>query len=183
LLLLLSCRVHPDSNRHYDDNREDRVYKLRLSPVPGEKWHFDITDESEVKITKSDEKKDNRNKAEIGVNYTAGKDSAGNITFTIRYDKIHVYSKKDDEESEMDAMNASTTTEPAERMLGTLLSATIVATFSPRGEVRRVSGYQEISDKIMAEFSRSDENTRQIVRQRLEKMVGNWIRDSRENCP
>jgi hypothetical protein len=119
----------------------------------------------------NDKKLDNLNRAEVGVNYEISKDSSGNFILNMKYDKIKLHSKKGDEESDMDAANAPTSFDPAEKMLGILTEANLAATISPAGEVKSVSGYKEMTDKIIAGFNSSDANEKNIVKARLEKLI------------
>lgn len=123
----------------------------------------------------SGKKIDNVNKSQVGARYSVNKDSAGNFLFTMAYDKIHLHAKKEDIETDMDAANAATTEDPTEKMLNALTSANIVATVSPAGEVKKVAGYNEIGDKIMAGFSSPDPYARKVAHNKWEQLVGDGI--------
>ena len=58
----------------------------------------------------------------------------------MKYDKIHLYTKKGDTETDLDADNAGLTADPTEKMLGILKSANILATVGPMGAVKSASG-------------------------------------------
>lgn len=173
VLFFISCKIQPDASRRNADGK--KVYKLRLNPSRGAKYYYDVTNESSVRMEVSDRKIDQVNRSHTGVYYILDKDSAGNLLFELSYDKLHIYSKQDDVETELDAANAATTIDPVEKMLGALTSARIEATMSPTGEIRSVSGYKEMTSKIMEGLSGSDAGARDIVRTRLEQMVGNGL--------
>src|SRR6266498_5623192 len=145
-----SCKINPDSNRNYAD--KSKVYKLYLNPAGGSKYYFDITNESDLQMEVYDKKINSINKTNIGMNYGIDKDSSGNILLTTRYDKLHIYSKNGDDETDLNADNAKATLNPAEELLGYLKEATITASVDPTGEIKNISGYKEIGDKIMASF-------------------------------
>ncbi len=175
LFPFLSCKIQPNSDRHFTDRNDSKVYRLRLNPVPGSKYHYDISNESELKFEAGDKKADNQNKSQVGVYYTVSKDSMGDYLFTMVYDKLHLSSKNNDTETEMDADSAGKSLDPVEKMLGELKSATVMATISPLGVVKSVTGYKELGDKIMAGFSASDSYARNIARTRWEQVIGKGI--------
>jgi hypothetical protein len=170
-----ACRITPDSNRNNAEHDRTRVYLLRLNPPAGSQYYYTISSRSEYKFEAGDKKVDNRNKTNAGVKYNIRKDSAGNFIFQIRYDKLHIDMKNAEEETEMDASNAGTSVDPVEKMLGTLTSSAITATVTPAGQVSSVDGFKEITDKMMTGFTGADENSRVLMRQRLEQMIGNGI--------
>lgn len=167
--------MQPNSDRHIAGSDGSKTYKLRLSPIANSSYHYDISNESELKMESGQKKVDNVNRSNTGVYYEMTKDSAGNFVFHIRYDKVHLYTNSSGTETEMDAANAATTHDPLEKMLGALTSARIVAVITPLGEVKTVTGYKEMGDKIMEGFNNSDLNVRKMARSRLEQVIGNGI--------
>jgi hypothetical protein len=167
--LILSCKTNPDSNRNYVG--ETKVHKLHLNPPIGSKYHYDIINETDFKVEVDNKKTSNENKTSIGVNYEINKDSAGNFELNTKYDKIYIYSKSGDVESEVDADNSSFSLNPVEKMLGPLKTANITATVSPTGELKSSSGYQVIANKILQEFKQTDEATRNTIEKQWNKLV------------
>jgi hypothetical protein len=169
ILLMAFCKTNPDSNRNYAG--ETKVHKLHLNPPIGSKYHYDIINETDFKVEVDNKKTSNENKTSIGVNYEINKDSAGNFVLNTNYDKIHIYSKNGDVESEVDADNSSFSLNPVEKMLGPLKAANITATVSPTGELKSSSGYQQIAGKILDEFKQTDEATRAAIEKQWNKLV------------
>ena len=169
IFFLASCKINPDSNRNYAD--ETKIYKLHLSPAPGSKYHYDITNETEFKVEIEDKKITNESKTDVGINYEINKDSADNFVFNTNYDKIHLYSKNGDVESDIDADNAGFSVNPAEKMLGSLRTANIIVTLSPTGEVKSSTGYQEIGGKFLEGFKQTGEATRDAIEKKWNKLV------------
>ena len=174
-LATLSCKLLPNTTGNNAEYDPTHTYSLRLNPPAGAKYYYTIKSQSEVKFEVGDKKVDNLNKATAGMNYAIDKDTSGNFAIHIQYDKLHVYTKSDDVETDMDAANASTTADPVEKMLGTLTTIPLTASVTPAGEVRSIAGYQELPDKIMAAFPGTDENTRNLMREKVKQMVGNGI--------
>jgi len=165
----------PSSVGNTAESDPTRAYMLRLNPPPGAKYYYTVKSEQEMTFEANDKKVDNVTKTTAGVNYLVDKDTTGNFAIHIQYDKLHVYTKNGDVESDMDAANAATTTDPVEKMLGTLTTIPLAASVTPAGEVRSIAGYDEIPDKILAAFPATDLNIRNLMRDRLKQMVGTGI--------
>ncbi|MDR3668688.1 MAG: DUF6263 family protein, partial [Ignavibacteriaceae bacterium] len=163
---IFSCKTHPNSDRHYDDSKNGQSYALRLNPVPGSQYLYTIHNESEVKMEVGDRKMDNDNKSDVSTVYAIGRDSIGDFIMGMTYEKIHLYVKNNGEESEMDAANAGSSINPVERMLGALQSAHVEARISPAGEVKSVTGYKEIGEKILGQFHAPDSYSQNLAKQR-----------------
>ena len=174
-LISLSCKLLPNSTGNSAENDPTRTYSLRLNPPVGAKYYYTVKSQSEVKFEVGDKKIDNLNKTTAGMTYTVGKDTSGNFTIRVQYDKLHVYTKNGDEVTDIDAANAATSTDPVEKMLGSLTNMPLVASVTPTGEVKSITGYQDIPDKILTAFAGTDANTRNLMRDRLKQMVGNGI--------
>jgi hypothetical protein len=148
IFFVLSCKIQPASNRNYAG--ENKIFKLRLNPPAGSTYHFEISDESKLNIEVSDKEIETTKKTDVAINYNINKDSAGNFIFDMTYDKIHLYTRKGDDVSDLDAANAANSTDPVEEMLGALKGANIIATVSPTGNIKSLEGYQEVASRILA---------------------------------
>ena len=168
-----SCKVNPDSNKNYDD--KSKVYKLHLNPSTASRYYYDISNQTEISVELNNNKSKSLNKTTAGFFYDISKDSSGNFLVKVQYDKLHLYSKKDDIESDVDADNAAATLNPLEKMLGTLRGAKISATINSKGDVTNIRGYKEIGDKIFSELNFTDDNTRNMAKDQWEKMIGDGI--------
>jgi hypothetical protein len=94
--------------------------KLKVNLVTGTSYHYTITNESETELDANGKTLNNRHRSDFAITYNIQKDSAGNYLLRLHYDKIHLYSKTGDNETELDAANASATMNPIEKMLGVL---------------------------------------------------------------
>lgn len=171
LVLIISCKLQPDSDRSYDKYDETKVYKLQLSPAPGSVYTYEMINESETEMEVEGEEISNTNKSEVRLNYAVATDSTGNYVFTTTYDKIRLNTENGDTKTEADADNAMVTIDPVEKMLGILKSARIVATITPKGEMKNVSGYKELEDKLMAGFSATDDHSKSMLKAQWEKVI------------
>jgi hypothetical protein len=165
--MFFSCKTSPDASRRNDR----KVYKLSLRPAQGAKYYYDVTNETQLKMEVDGRKVDNLNRSHTGINYILSKDSAGNLTFDMTYDKIHLYSKNNDVETDLDAANAAGSVDPMEKMLGMVAATHIIATMNTQGKLESLSGYKEMTDKILASLNTSDPSVRKLAQDRLEQTV------------
>jgi Family of unknown function (DUF6263) len=175
VVVIASCKTQPGSNREYDKFDPNKTYSLKLNPVAGSSYHYDILNESQTGVELEDKKTGSETKTAIGVNFKISKDSSGDFLLNILYDKIHLYSKNGETETDADAANAAGTFNPIEKMLGILKDANITATVSPAGEIKDMSGYQELGDKIIASMAPDDFNGKEIAKAQWEKQIGDRL--------
>jgi hypothetical protein len=172
LLLFVSCKMVTNADRQFGQAAENKIYRLHLNPAGGSKYYYDINNQSEIKLELSDNKIDNLNKTDVGVIYSINRDSAGDFKIELRYDKLKIFTKSGDSETEMDAANAALTINPVEKMLGILKQAVITADVNRAGTLKSITGYDELTAKIMAQLGSSDVYTRETARKQWEQSVG-----------
>jgi len=175
LLLVISCKMVTNADRQFGQVNENKIYRLHLNPANDSKYYYDISNQSEIKLELSDSKIDNLNKTTVGVIYSINRDSTGNFKIALQYDRLKIFTKSGDSESEMDAANAALTINPVEKMLGILKQAVITANVSQTGELKSITGYEELTSKIMAQLGSSDVYTRETARKQWEQSVGKGI--------
>jgi len=171
LLAAVSCKTHPDSARRYEDNDPKRVYHLRLNPAVGSKYTYTITKGSEFELEVDGKKVNNKSRSTMDITYTIGRDSVGNILMNMAYDKVHLYTKNGDKETEMDADNAATSDDPVEKMLALLKGANIQAVLTPGGEMISLNGYDSIKAKVLAVFSPGDVYMKQAAGKQWDQRI------------
>lgn len=175
ILELSACKTQPGSNRHYADGDDNRVYRIRLNPAPGSTYYYEVNSESDMKLKANGTDVEKLTRSTVAADYKISKDSARNFLCTVTYDKIHIYTKKDDVETELDAANGPNSLDPVEKMLGFLKATPITATVSPSGELRSVAGYQQLTALILTGFHNNDANARLQLEQQCEKIIGEGI--------
>jgi hypothetical protein len=175
IFFLTACKVFPGNGEHYESYDPSKSYKLVLAPDSGAKYSFTVNNETSIKTDYEDKKTENVNRTTNAVSYLIGKDSVGNFLFHITYDSVHIYTKNKDTENDLDMANAQTSLDFVEKMLGILKSANITAIISPKGEVKQVNGYDEMTAKIMAAFSGADNRTKDLAMQKWRQMIDQGI--------
>jgi len=160
-----------DSDKQFA-GQEGTTYDLRLKPKAGSTYYYTITNTTDIQIETEEKDIENLNKSTVGLLYAINKDSTGNYLFKMTYDKVHLYTKNGDVETEADGANAKFAMNPVEKMLGALQDASLVATITPTGEVKQISGYKELSDRLLSNLNSNDPNARQILQKQLDKIIG-----------
>lgn len=172
---LVACKTQPNSNRDNDAFDPNKMYKLQLNPAIGSSYYYDITNESEMEVEVDDKKTGNETKTTTGLSFKIDKDSTGDFSFTMQYDKLRFYSKTGDTEIDVDAAHAANSLDPIEKTLGIVKNTSMVASISPSGEVKSISGYKELGDKIIAGFAPADVAGKATAQVQWEKQVGNGM--------
>jgi Family of unknown function (DUF6263) len=171
ILSLFSCKIQPGSNRHYDDNNPKKVYHLQLNPTDGSQYVYSVIRSTEFEMEVDGKKVDNKNRSQMEVTYTIGRDSMGDIVLNTVYNKIHLYTKNGDTEQEEDADKGDESTDPAEKMLGILKDAKLRVVVSAAGVVKSMQGDEEIKSKLMAAFSPGDTYAKTIAAQQWDQRI------------
>lgn len=153
LLVISGCNIRPGGDR--GTTSRDKILQLKLRPNSGADYDYNVVNETATKFEVDDKTVESNNKTEYLVNYLIRKDTGENLQVEIRYKKIHIYTKKNDEETDIDADNADASADPVEKMLGTLKQARITATVNHSGEVIRLDGYQEIANQYLSQVNAS----------------------------
>lgn len=169
LLLFLSCNIMPGADNRFSDTN---TYKLHLNPIIGSQYYYDIQNESDMEMEVDGKKMDSHNKSDIGLHYNVNKDTSNDLLFQIVFDKLHIYLKNGDNETDADAANAYMSLNPIERMLGDMKMAHITARMSSKGEVKQMNGYKELRDKLLAGFVSNDTYSKSIAQNQWDQLLG-----------
>ncbi len=170
LLIVASCKSPSDSDKNNAHN-SDSTYRLQLNPISGSAYRYDVTSTTDMQLEMDDNKINNSNKTTVGVIYTITRDSSGYFLFNMKYDKLHLYTKNGETETELDADGGRMALNPAERMLAMLKEASLTAVVTSTGVVKEVKGYKELSEQLLSTLDRNDINGRQIAQRQLDKMI------------
>lgn len=169
--LFFSCKSLLSEDKHFSDLKEGTVFKLKLNPTPGSAYHYDVVNETDIKFEVEDKKVVNSNRSTAGILYQLDKDTSGNFLFTMKYDKVGIYSKSGDNETEYDGDKGVASIDPIEKMLGILTAYNLSITITPAGEVKAINGYREMTDKLMEQFTMSDETEKAAAKVKWEQII------------
>ncbi|HEX6426428.1 MAG TPA: DUF6263 family protein [Niastella sp.] len=185
LILGLACNTPSGHNKTQKDKSQregstetdskDGALSLHLNLQPGSKYYYIINNEYEIALEAGGKNISNKNKSDVDLTYDIQKDSAGNYLLQMHYEKIHLYTKSGDKESEMDADNASATFDPVEKMLGILKTTSITAVISPAGKIMGITGYKELGEKIIAGLNITDVQAKNMAREKWDKVIGEGL--------
>jgi hypothetical protein len=180
IILLMHCFFF-FSCKQSGRSATDQKYKLVLHILPGSRYYYTIHNETEIKLEVTGKKVESSNKSTVGLIYEIVKDTASGFVLKITYDSFHIVSKNGDAVTEMDAANATNSIDPAEKMLGSLKGNSLLITITTKGEIISVSGYKEITDKLMSFIDINNESDKNKVQAQISEMLGeNFIKNNLE---
>jgi len=150
IIFSMGClsKTDSDSARNSDALK---LYKPRVNPEAGSKYLSDISNETKMYLEVDGKEIENNNKSTIESNYDISDDSIGNLFFTLTFNNIYTYSKTGDKVKEMNSDN-SYSLDPSEKLLSILKETRFQSSLDTNGEIKIISGFKEISDKIIAAF-------------------------------
>lgn len=167
--IFFSCKFLPDADKQYSPGS---AYHLRINPDTDSKYYYDINNESNLDIEADNKKSKISNTATVGMEMNIDKDSVGNFVLGMQYDKIHIKSDNGNGEKELDAANTEFSTDPALTMLGEMKKALFTITITKDGEVKSVTGYKELGEKLMGGLDVNDLQARKAAQQQWDQLIG-----------
>ncbi|HEY4289737.1 MAG TPA: DUF6263 family protein [Puia sp.] len=129
----------------------------------------DMQSRSDVK----DKKIESASHSDLGLIYEVLSSNADSFRLRITYDRLHIRLKSGELEKDVTARKAGDAQgDPIEGLLGNILGSQLIVTLDSKGNVVRIEGGKELSDKIFGAIDAPGVDTRQIIRQQMEKLVG-----------
>jgi len=152
------------------DSEKNTLF-LKFNPKPGSVYHYDVDNKAEISMEMNGKKTEKLSAFTVGMTYRINKDSSGNYLFETNYDKVHMESKNDEVESVYDAENASFSPNGTDKMLGALKESKLTVSVSPGREIKIVSGYEELSKKLMATLDTTNGYAKQVAQQKIDEII------------
>ncbi|MFP5043102.1 DUF6263 family protein [Parasediminibacterium sp. JCM 36343] len=150
----------------------------------GDKMYYSISSENETELDVKGKTEEVKNKTDISWVYQVIKDTANEYVLKIKFDKIHIYTKKRDEELDIDASNSENSINPTERILGIFKAVPLYATINAKGKIIKLEGYNSIYDSILVVLGggvKSAEKEAVALKEKLSKLLGeDFIKNSME---
>ncbi|HEX3025335.1 MAG TPA: DUF6263 family protein [Chitinophagaceae bacterium] len=166
---VISCKNDQQNKIHSADEKK---YRLKGQLPANAKYYFTIANETHIKLELEGKESGNINKSTVGLIYSVSKDSAGNFLLTVTYDSLHVYSKNNDTEIDVDAANAAGSADPVEKLLGSIKGAALFVSMDKKGNIIGTKGYKELADKVLLSITATDDYTRKMMQNTLSKFIG-----------
>jgi len=170
MFFFIDCTSGSDTN---SDSKSDlaKTYKLKVDPESGSKYQYDISNETIMNLEVDGKEIESINRSAMSSNYAISKDSTGTILLTLKFDKIKIYSKTGDKVKEMNSDN-NYSIDPSEKLLSILKETTFQSTLDTTGNVKIISGPNEISDKIITAFPATNQATKDALESQWNKSIG-----------
>ncbi len=171
LLVSLACKMQSGSDaEQYDPTK---TFRFRLNPADNAIYQYEVSSESEIEMEIDNKEITTSNNTEAAVTYTIVKDSSGDFVFHIKYDRISIRSRSGDNETVASVSQGSIPLTPIEKMLYVLKDANLTGRVSTAGQLKHLEGYDEIGQKIIAQFDENDVVGRKTALAQWERKAGN----------
>ena len=171
LVLVVIVQISCNSKSIQGLGDADKVYSLKVKPTTGTKMRYEISNETKTEFEVNEKKIENIAKSEATVSYSINQDSIGNYLVGIKYEKIHVYSKIGENETDYDTEQPVSETDPVSQMFAALKASNISVLIKSSGEVVKVNGYQQILNHIFNGINREDPATKEVIQKQWQQMV------------
>lgn len=169
ILFFLSCKN--DKKQHSPTDKKFQ-FGLHVTNNDTIKYYYTISNQTQTELEANGKKISTISKTDVGLIYAMVKDSTGNVQLTITYDSVHVYSKKNDIEKDMDAATGQNAIDPVERLLGNVLGAKMYITLSSKGKLLTINGNEELRNKLLQQMNFKDAYTQKTIQQQFSQLMG-----------
>lgn len=121
-ITLLACNSMPSEKKAAGSKNADRQLSLSFKPADNCTYLYNIVNKTTTTVETPAGETETVNNSTSNVQYDLVNDSAGGYQVKITYKKIHVYLKKNGIETEMTAPNSNPVSDPAEKLLSSLIN-------------------------------------------------------------
>lgn len=172
LMIVFAVACNTNNSHHIHPPGEPK-YHIALHLHPGDKYYYNIAGDMESRSDVKEKKIESISHSDLGLVYQALEDSGGNIRLQITYDKLHIRIKTGELEKDITARKSSAAeADPIESLLGNILGSSLFVTLDAKGNVIKIEGGKELSDRIMSTIDAPGADTKKIIRQQMEALVG-----------
>lgn len=163
--------LHCGNNKQNPGNKE--LVVAYVSNLGKGQFLYSIKNSITTTFEVNDKEYSTSNSANLDFNYTLQKDSAGNNQLTITYDQINVSLKdKDNNLTELSSTKADYSTDPVERILGTIKGGSLLITMDSSRNIKHITGIKELSDKVLKSLPSQDAFVQDKVKNLVLKLIG-----------
>lgn len=164
-----SCKL-PFTETSTPDTDKNTLF-LRFNPKPGTAYHYTIENKSELEIEVQEKSTQRTTEFEVGITYRISADTSGSYLFETTYDKVLLVNNNDGVETISDAERANPASPLTERMLGALKESKLVVSVAPGNDIKIISGYEELSGKLMTGLDTTNAYTKQVAQQTIDEVI------------
>jgi hypothetical protein len=170
--MIVSCKFIPsDDSKHEGYLKEGPAFKIVLNPETGSKYRYNISNNTETTVEYGDKNINSVNDSKLGIIYTAGRDSIGDIVLKMHFEKIVSKVKNDNTENEYDADNSSFSVNPMEKMLGVLKASSLDVHLKSNGTLKSIEGYKQLTETLFSKLQFPDQNSEMLAREQWNKTI------------
>ena len=160
------------SCNHLSHHRNEVKYHAGLNLRAKDRFYFNIVSSLQSIAEVDDKKHESGRTVEICLIYEVLHETVDSIAIKVTYDKLHVMMKNDGIDKDIIAKPSGEEADPMDKFFGSLLGGSVIVYLDHKGDVLQVTGYDDISDKILASLNLKEGSVRNNIRQQMNKMVG-----------
>jgi hypothetical protein len=172
-LIVAACNNAKEKKTVHHDASEPK-YTVKLHLQKGAKYYCNLFSETASDMELVDKKVSTGNQSEIGLIYEVMEDSSVHSGFKLKitYDKLHLITRKDDKETELNTENGANSFNKTEQAMGALKGSAVYVFIDSVGKISKVEGYDVIANKVMSVFGNLDVESRKNIRAQITQMTG-----------
>ncbi|MEO6732214.1 MAG: DUF6263 family protein [Ferruginibacter sp.] len=164
---------HSESNAALPSTEKNNGIQFALKLMPGAKYYYTTTTETNTKVEVNDQKIKTENNATIGLIYEVLPVTGDSTVLKITYDKIHIELTDKGDKQVMDAGNTGEEQSTMDKLLGLVKGSSVFITLDKKGRIIKTSGSKEITDKVLGGLGMYDDGqTKMMVKEQIGKLVG-----------
>ncbi|HEU4470687.1 MAG TPA: DUF6263 family protein [Flavisolibacter sp.] len=171
LVSIVSFSCKPSSAESSVINTDKNTLSLKFNPKPGSVYNYTIENKTELEMEMQGKKTRKNADFDVAITYSIARDTAGNYLFESRYEKIRLVTKDDDVETISDAGNANAWSPLTEKMLGALKESRLVISVAPGNNIKILSGYEELSNRLMSGLDTSNISVKQTAQAKIDEII------------
>jgi hypothetical protein len=154
LFALAGCQTHGSSDRLI--YRGLKVPRIRFNPPVGSIYSYVLTSETVLTVEGGEKNVDLDSRSEMTANYQISKDN-DDFLLAMNVGRIHIYRREGDSVRDVDASNASATSDPMSQLLAAIRTDTIFARVHPAASTVEFGGGEEAANQMVErEYAEAD---------------------------
>lgn len=168
-IFVISCNLPKGETS--TSNSEKNTFFLKFNPQSGTAYHYNVENKTEMVMEMDDKEIEKLSELAVGMTYRINKDSLNNYLFEMAYDKVQLTTKSDGVETVSNAEKANFSSSGIDHMLGALKESKLVVSVTPGRDINIVSGYEELSKRLMSNLDTTSAYAKQVAQQKIDEVI------------
>lgn len=169
-VFLTGCKPG-DGKTHNRTGKEKSYQNISVRSLAGSRFYYKVKNTTKTTFNINGTPAEQDNTVEAGLIYEVLSDSSGTAV-RVTYDKFAIVTDNGNLHTEASSEDGAAAFEAAGRMLALLKGSTVTVRVDTGGNAVEVSGYRELTDKILSNIAIQSESDKQQMRAQMEAMLG-----------